>query len=489
MSLAGARALGRPVRPRVVLHRFGRIALTLSGLAAIPAVVAFATGDIGFGLRCAAMCGLVLVVAWQLHRIHAPEDVRGNEALVIVALVFLAAALLMTWPFMAAGIDPLDAFFEAVSGITTTGLSTLSTVEHRPAAFLFARAWTQWYGGLAIIALAFAFTIGPGPAARRLASIEGQPEDLVSTTRLWARRALTIYGVLTILGILLILPFGLSPLDTVAQVLAAISTGGFATHDASIAALGGWPVQAVLLLIALAGAISFTLYDQMWRRGWRSLFADVGVRTLVVLLATASVLLFVEMVVVGGRSWTESLTLAPMLATTAQSTTGFAPTDIAALDPGSKLVLILTMFIGGDSGSTAGGIKIVRLLLILRLLQVVFLRATLPRGAVIEIEIGGRRFAPADVQATLGIALLYIAAAVVSWLAFVLDGAPALDSLFDVVSALSTTGLSAGVVTPALAPALKAVLCLDMLMGRLEIIAFLVLVYPGTWLGRRSRAT
>jgi trk system potassium uptake protein TrkH len=488
VSLPGVRALSRPVRRPVVLYRFGRLSMPLGGLFAVPAAVGVATGDMEFALRCTAMLALCLAVGWGLGRIRAPDDLRAAEGLVVVAALFVAAAALMTWPFMAAGLAPLDAFFEAVSGITTTGLSTAGTVEQRPAAFLIARAWTQWYGGLAIVALAFAFSVGPGPAARRLATVEGQPDDLAATTRLWARRAMVIFAVLTLAGMAIVLPFGLPLVDGVAHVLAGISTGGFSSRDGGIAALGGWPVQTALLLLGLAGAISFTLYDRGWRRGWRGAAGDVELRALLAVAALSTVLLAGAMLL-AGRPAAEVATAAPLLALSAQTTTGFAPAAVSDLDAAGKLVLIATMFIGGDAGSTAGGIKIVRLLLMLRLMQVVLLRATLPRGAVLEVRAGGRRVEAEDVQAALGVVLLYAAVVLLAWFAFLLAGAPALDSLFDVVSALSTTGLSTGVTGPGLSPWLKGLLCAVMLMGRLEIVALLVLVYPGSWLQYGRGAT
>ncbi len=487
MSMAAFHALAHPVRAAVVLPLFGRLLLALVGLGALPAAVAAGMGDWDFAARCAAMTLLCLGAGWRLSRAALPSEVRGNEALVVVALIFLAAALLMTWPFMAAGIAPLDALFEAVSGITTTGLSTVGPVADRPAAFLFARAWMQWYGGLAIVALAVGYTIGAGPTARRLSGIERPAEDIAVSTHIWARRVLVIFAVLTAIGIVVLLPFGLPLIDTVSHVLAAVSTGGFSTRDGSIAALGGWPVQAVLLVLGLGGAISFTLYDRIWRRDRRSVLSDVEVRALIAAILLSSLLVAAAQVIFAGRSWTDAVSLAPLLALSAQTTTGFAPADVGALDPASKLILIVSMFIGGDSGSTAGGIKIVRLLLLLRLVQLLLLRATLPRGAVLELDIRGRRIAPDDALTMVGIVLLYGVVVLVSWGCFLLAGAAPLDALFDVVSALSTTGLSTGVTAPGLSPGLKGLLCADMLMGRLEIVALLVLVYPRTWWEHGSR--
>jgi trk system potassium uptake protein TrkH len=142
--------------------------------------------------------------------------------------------------------------------------------------------------------------------------------------------------------------------------------------------------------------------------------------------------------------------------------------------------------IGGDMGSTAGGIKILRWLVLIRLLRLLFARTAVPRHAVIEPYVAGRRLNDVELEAAIGIVTAYALAALLSWLPFLLCGVDPLAALFEVVSALSTCGLSAGVAGPELHPLLKIVLCADMLMGRVEVMAFLILIYPRTWWGRTT---
>ena len=144
------------------------------------------------------------------------------------------------------------------------------------------------------------------------------------------------------------------------------------------------------------------------------------------------------------------------------------------------------MFVGGGAGSTAGGIKLLRLLIALRLLQLLLLRSTQPAHAVAHLELEGRVVANEDIQNALLLILLFAAVIVISWLAFVACGYPPLDSLFEVVSATGTVGLSTGIASPELEPGLKLLLCADMLLGRIEIIALAVVLYHRTWFGRRN---
>jgi trk system potassium uptake protein TrkH len=151
--------------------------------------------------------------------------------------------------------------------------------------------------------------------------------------------------------------------------------------------------------------------------------------------------------------------------------------------------MILSMFVGGDVGSTAGGIKIVRLLILARLVQVLLQRTSVTPHAVLTPRLGGRRIEADEARDAVCLAALFAGVNAASWVAFLAAGYDPLNALFDVASATGTVGLSSGVTSADLPAALKAVLCFDMLAGRLEVVALLVLFYPRTWIGRRARAT
>lgn len=490
MSIPGLAALGNPVRLPVVAKYLGVLCLSLAAMAALPGVAAILLGEIGFAARCMLMAALLLALGVPGARLAAPPGMRSNEALAISALTFLIGALAMCWPFMAAGLSFEDALFEAVSGITTTGLTTLTGLEHQPRALLLARAWLQWYGGLAIIVLALALMIGPGQVARRLEGAATPPEDLISSTRLRSRQMLGVYGILTVAGVILLWLAGLSPFDALAHAMAAISTGGFATHDAGFGADTAdslW-VQLVVGVLSLAGATSFALQYRAWRGGVGRLLGDGEFRALIAAVVLVTLLLWLTLSLSAaapdGDGVGHGLQQAAFLAVSAQTTTGFANMPVAELDPASKLVLIAAMVVGGDAGSTAGGMKIVRLLIILRLVQLLIARTCLPRQAAVEVRVADRSLESDEVFGVFAFCALYVAAIAISWFIFLLYGYAPLPSLFEVVSAMGTVGLSSGVTTPELPAALKLVLGFDMLMGRLEIVALLVLAYHRTWVSR-----
>ncbi|HKI98686.1 MAG TPA: potassium transporter TrkG [bacterium] len=488
MPVRPVATLAYAVRGPVVLKHFGLLSLSLVGLTGVALLPALLEGDWPLAVRLAVVTAVLGLGGWALSRLRVPAHIQVNEALVVVVLVFCTGALALVWPFQAAGLGWLDALFEAVSAITTTGLSTLASVQGHPPTFLFLRAWAQWYGGLVIVVLALALLLEPGHAAKRLTEVEGAQEDLVGGTRLRAQRVLRVYLVLTVVGGLALWLAGASPFDALLHALAAVSTGGFSRYDASLAGLGGWPVQAVTTLICLAGAVSFALYYRAWNEDWRRLPRDRELRLLLICAGCVALLLAGTMAWSGAYGWRRIVADAPLLAISAQTTAGFATLPAGRLDAGSKLVLMAAMFIGGDMGSTAGGIKILRLLVLLRLAWWLVVRTSLPRHAVVQLRVAGERMPPEVMLGVGTVVVLYLAVIVGSWLPFLLAGAPPLDALFDVISALGTVGLSTGVTGPHLAAGLKLVLCLDMLLGRLEVVAVLVLLYPFTWIGRKDRS-
>lgn len=473
MTVERIETLCYAVRWRVLLKYLGMLGVVLAALNSVPFAVAALLGEFAVAGRYAMVLAALLALALPLARMTAPDRLQVNEALAVVVGVFVLGSLVMSYPLGAAGDSWLDGWFEAVSGITTTGLSTTASVEDKSRAFLFARAWMQWYGGLGIVILSLALFLHNGVAGRRLMETEATGDTLVSTTRTYARRVAIVYGVLTVcavLGIWLAVGDGFVAL---AHGLSAVSTGGFSTFDDSLAGLGHG-AAAVITGFAWLGAVSLPLYYLAWQKGPASLFRDPELRALIVATALLGTLLTLWMPTGGGRL--DAL----LMGMSAQSTTGFYTVTVSDLDDASKLAMTGAMLIGGSVGSSAGGFKL------LRLLQMVLARTAAPRHAVIDVRLGGQRVDDTDLWRAMLLMVMFMLLLFLSWLAFVALGYPALDALFEVASATGTVGLSTGITRPDLEPFLKAVLCFDMLAGRVEIFALLVVLYPGTWFGKRS---
>lgn len=474
------------VRPRVVLKYIGQLGLMLSLLTAVPLLVAMLEGDISQAVRYAILCFFLLISGFFLARLPAPARMQGNEALTITALAFLLSPLLMSWPMMAAGISFPDALFEAISGVTTTGLSTVGSIENRSATFLFARAWMQWYGGLGIVVLSVGILMGHHIAARRLIEPVESGETFVSTARTHAQRTLVVYLFLTVLGFAIVWPYSRNGFTTLLHVFAAVSTGGYSSFDNSLAGMRMSSAIAVMV-VSFLGAISMPLYwrslDKGFIRGLRTFFKDVEFR-----------MLFITCLLVGGilsglawlhnenAPWFQGM----LMGISAQTTTGFSIMPVSDMDPVSKVVMIISMLVGGSVGSSAGGFKLLRLLIFLRMLHLFIRQSAMPPHAIAEPFIGGQKLNSDDMLRAMQLILLFVSIVVLSWIPFVLMGYDPLDALFEVASACGTVGLSTGITRPDLELLLKSILCFDMLAGRLEVIALLVILYPRNWIGRRE---
>jgi trk system potassium uptake protein TrkH len=412
---------------------------------------------------------------------------QTNEAMALSALIFVFGSMILTFPIMGSGVGFMDALFESVSASTTTGLSVLGTLEDKPKTFLFARAWTQWYGGLGIVVLALAIMPGPGRITKELAVSEDYEEDLIGGARGHAKRVLLIYVILTLVSATLLLSLGCGFGPSVLITLSAVSTGGFSPYEMSLANFSGWAIPAAVTLICLAASISFVFYRGLTVRRRETVKTDIQTKWLIVMCLVASFLVTITMILYDGFSIEAALRHGVFTAFSAQTTSGFSTLGIESLSDPTKLFIIVSMAVGGGIGSTAGGIKVIRILILFKLCSHMISRASMPAHAVSSVTLGRRNLDPEEVNGAALVTFLFLITTIVSWSAFILMGYDPYDSLFEVVSAMGTVGLSAGIVGPELPALLKGVLCIDMLMGRLEILALLVVFYPGAWIGRRRR--
>jgi len=488
MSLSDvSRALAQPVRYRVLARYLSRIGLVIILLRLIPILVSGINGEWLFTIHQLLALAVLSAICLPLARLRPPEDIKRNEVMVISALSFVLAAALEAIPFVGTGLSGIDAFFEAVSGVTTTGLSTMTGLQEHSTGVLFARSWMQWYGGLGVVAFSVALLfLDRGIASRRLAMGEiNDSRDFLGNAHSHSINLLIIYCALTLFAIGVLLIAGASPLNAVTHALSGVSTGGFSIYDSSLAAIDAWPVQFLMMLCGVAGAVSLPFYYRFSRTGIKELSCNPEVLALPVISITIIGLLFLCLDS-SSADVLSRLKIAVIMGLSAQTTTGFANADVASLDDTAKLSLIFSMLVGGSIGSTAGGIKILRFLIVLRLLQFFIERTALPAHAVLDRQLGGDKLESDEVERVLLLILIFIGTVLCSWLPFLMAGYDPMNALFEVVSACSATGLSTGITGSGLEPWLKAVLIADMLLGRVEFIAFLVFLYPRTWIKIRS---
>ncbi|HDR72571.1 MAG TPA: TrkH family potassium uptake protein [Methanoculleus sp.] len=467
-----------PVNRAAVLKYLGQVMIGMGAVLFVPLMAAVAFGAYSVAAIYAAMAVLVMAAGYVMHRMLPDFDLEWKEALVIAALIFPLSSAISAVPIsISVGMPLLDAFFEAVSGLTTTGLS-VAPASAGPV-FLFARSWLQWIGGIGIVLIVLSVVIHPGTSAYRLYSVNVSEKRLRPNVIGAAKTLGKIYLAITLIAFVLLVAAGMPPFDALCHALSSVSTGGFSTRTDSIAGYAAGIIPATVLLGCVLGAINFGLYPRLIEHP-RLLLSSLQFRGFLVVLATGIPVLAFTMQECGTFSFVAGA--AAFQAISALTTAGYSTLDIAGLPESAKIVLSALMWIGGSAGSTAGGIKILRLIILAKLIHLVFIRFFLPREALTPFKVEGEVVEPDEVYTLLTFVLLYFLVAFASVLAFTLYGVAACDAIFEVSSALGTVGLSAGVTSAGLAPFLKLVLIADMLLGRIEIIPLVVLLFPRTWI-------
>ncbi|PZC48686.1 MAG: trk system potassium uptake protein TrkH [Chloroflexi bacterium] len=476
MSLA---RYASPLNYLAVVTHMGLV-LRLLGLLFVPSVVvALAFGEFERAGLFAALALGVFAIGWLASLANRPA-LEVREALVVTALAYLAFSL-------AGGLAHLpeapliDGFFESMSGFTTTGLSTLDPAL-LPKSLLFFRASTQWVGGAGIIVIALVVLFGPGRAPFKLYAAEFGGENLVGSVVATARVVIKVYLGLTALGYVVFLAVGMAPFDALLNIMTTVSTGGFSPFTDSVGHYQGIRFHVAFMVFMILGAVSFPLYYLALREGPRRFLADIQLRWLLAIVVLAGVAMF------GILGWGVSAALPAFFqATSAASGTGFSTVDISSLPETMRLAMIPLMLIGGSVGSTAGGIKLLRFIILAKLGTWMVTRALLPQEAQVPVKYGNDTVSDGELKEMFAFVALFAAIFFGSAMLLALAGFPVLDALFESASAAGTVGLSTGITSPDLSSWAKLVLSFQMWAGRLEVLAVLVFLYPGTWKWARRR--
>lgn len=481
------RILLRPVRHGVVLDYLGQL-LMLGGVGiSVPALVALIHAEWTMLWVHLGMGAVAVGVGWLLRRCTVGSAIRPLEAFVVGGLIYPAIALVMTPIMHAAGLPWADSLFEAMSSCTTTALTMIGDTSSVPRTLLFTRALVQWYGGLGFVILSLAVLVAPGSSASRLLATQIEKDEVVPSAVAAARRLSGLYVALTLAVIVLLLAAGVGLFDSVCHGLTTVSTGGFPTHHESLAGFG-WPGLFVLIPFMLIGALPLTLYRRLRTDGPSVLLTDAQAPVLLGLTGLCIVMFLVIF------STTDAhLGLGPVdavfMGVSLQTNTGFATFSPGDLSPLGKVLMLGPMNVGGCLGSTAGALKLYRILVVLALMRMTTYRMVLRPAVVKPFLVAGRTLARDEVEAVAALVIGYVALLALSTGCFVAAGYDALDSLFECSSALGTSGFSVGLVSGALPTWAKLLLTFNMWVGRIEVIPAALLLFPHTWFARRRSRT
>ncbi len=421
----------------------------------------------------------------------APRALGHRDGFLIAALAWVTLSILGAIPFWTTGTchSITDALFESTSGLTTTGATVLSGLDRMPPAILFWRSMQEWLGGMGIIVLAVAIMplLGIGGMQLFRAETPGLVKDKLTARVTETGKILWyMYLAMTIVTAVCYWLAGMSGFDAVNHAMCTIAIGGFSTHDAS---LGYFHSPLLHLLVAgfmfLAG-ISFTLHFAAMRKGLSletplTYFADDEFRAYVKWIAVLILLVGAPVLLASSASWDEVILNTVSIATT----TGFTVSDYGRWPPGTGLALLAAMFVGACAGSTCGGMKMVRAILLFRQGMREVQRLIHPH-AVVPVKLGGAIVSGPVVEALWGFFVLYIVCFVAVAIMVALSGVDMLTALSASAACMTNTGPGFGGVGPAgnyaaLPTAAKSVLMFGMILGRLEVFTFFVLLVPEFW--------
>lgn len=399
-----------------------------------------------------------------------------QDAGLIVLVSWLGASLVSTWPLMAVeGLNFTQAVFESVSGWTTTGLSVIDVTQAHKITLLW-RSIMQVVGGagFAIIMLS---TL-TGPIGTGLTSAEGRSEQLVPHVRESAKLVLIIYCVYLVVGTVALFYAGMDWFDAVNHAFCAVSTGGFSTHPESIGYWNSVAVEAVTVPLMLLGSLNFLTAYTLWRGRIAAIRHDSEIRLVTVFVPLVAMLLFLFVCRELYPTLGKSLRVAIFETITCMTTTGFSTVPYTNWNAFGILLLIVFMVVGGGTGSTAGGMKQYRVVLLYKSIVWDIRRALLPGTAVVDNHVwhsGERDYIDdARMRQTMAFASLYLLTLVIGTAVIAAHGYSLSDSLFEFASAQGTVGLSVGITSPDAPPLVLWAEAIGMLLGRLEFLIVVV---------------
>ncbi len=479
------------LNPRVIVNALAALLAAVGAVMLVPASYSLlASPDEAWTFWVPGISALVLGGGiFSLTRARQSSHVSRQSIFLMVVVCWVGVVLVGAAPFFLSGImGPVDAFFNSMAGFTTTGAATVAPEGLSPALLLW-RSLSQWVGGIGIVVLFVAIAPLAGFGATQLYTAEAATpvqERVTPRIRDTVRVLASVYGGLTLGGVVFLHLAGMGTFDAVNYALATVSTGGYSTHSDSVAAFDSWAVELALTAGMLLAGTNFAIYYTAARRGLGRAVGNAELVTYLGVILASTVLITADLHGSGHRG---SLALAfreALFHSTSLTTgTAFSTTDWSAWPPFSVAVLVLIMAVGGCAGSTAGGMKAIRVYLLARNAVQEMFRLVHPR-AVTPLVLGDRVLPERLRAGVLGFFFVYVATMAFGTLLLAMHQVPVGQAFGSVFSCVNITGTFPGAAgTPqfyaALPATAKTILAVFMLLGRLELFTVLVLLSPAFW--------
>ena len=426
---------------------------------------------------------------FYLTRARRSGYISTQSTFLMVVVCWLGVGLVGAAPFLLAGVmGPVDAFFNSMAGFTTTGAATVTPEELSPALLLW-RSLSQWIGGIGIIVLFVAIAPLAGFGATQLYTAEAATpvqERITPRIRQTGKVLSFVYGGLTLGGVVVLHLAGMGTFDAVNYALTTVSTGGYSPHSNSVATFDSWAVDLAITMGMVLGGTNFAIYYIAFRRGLGRAVGNAELLTYLGVIFASTMLITADL---HASEHSDSLAIAfrEALFQSASLTTGtaFSTTDWSTWPPFSVALLVLVMAVGGCAGSTAGGMKAIRVYLLSRNAAQEMFRMIHPR-AVTPLVLGDRVLPERLRVGVLGFFFMYVATLAIGTLLIALHQVPMGQAFGSVFACLNITGTFPGAVGTSqfyadLPATAKTTLAILMLLGRLELFTVLVLLSPSFW--------
>ena len=473
---------------RMIAYIIGRILLTEAALLVLPLLVTFLYGEspVPFliPILLLALCGGAM--GWKKPKSTA---LYARDGLAVVALAWICMSLFGALPFVLSGDIPnyVDAFFETVSGFTTTGSSILTEIEPLSRGGLFWRSFTHWVGGIGVLVFVMAIlpmNDGHGMHLMR-AEVPGPTVGkLVSRMSDTAKILYSIYLVMTVVEIVLLLAGGMPLYDAAIHAFGTAGTGGFSCRNLSVGAYDSVYFDVVIGVFMLLFGVNFNLYYFLLIRRFRDVLHSEELRAYLLIVA-ASVLAIAVNISHLYQSFAASLRYAFFQVSSIITTTGYATADFNAWPAFSKAILVILMFVGACAGSTGGGMKVARIVILAKT-SVCDMRKMLHPNAVATVRFEGKPIGEKNIRSVHLFLTVYLIVFTISCLLLSLEEMDLVTTFTAVAACMNNIGPGLEVVGPmgnfaAFSPWAKVLLSFDMLVGRLEIFPMLLLFAPSIW--------
>jgi len=487
----------------------GRVLVLAALVMLAPLIVCVIFGEFfaipGFlaGAGLSLLLGLLLYFPFRKF-----SDARTKHGMMGAAICWLIVPMFGAIPFamvaqsvpsssgLLCNMTALDSYFEAMSGWTATGLSVATSQELLPRSIQFWRSWREGVGGVGIIVMMLVILARPGTGAFELYAGEGRTEKLEPRIIGTVRQMWRIYVLYTIAGIILLFALGMPLWDSINHAMAALATGGFSVKDQSIGSYGNPAFEVAIIGLMLIGAISFVVHDRVFRGRIRELLDDVQNKVLFSLCILGIALLTLELFYEGPFQGTleGALRSSSFQFVSGLATGGYQTADLRNWTPSAKILLSMAMIAGGAAGSTCGGIKLVRLIMIMKGAGWKFMETFMPSGAYVPKKLGKVVLSEDETTrvvleaATLSFMyLILLLVGVMVLMHTVGPAVPASDVFFEVCSAQGNTGLSVGIARSGMNQVAESMLIVNMWVGRLEILPVLMLLQSFFFYARPRR--